>query len=379
MSALTKQRTRSLGEIISDSIARHEKQGRVVQSMTSRERVLTAAERRLADRTPADYKAEPAVNEYMMEFLKVATYEELLQRLEIDIRRLEPSYIGQPYQTFEDGVFEDYWGIRSKRLAAGRGVYDMHVHTPLWDAQTVEDLEKHAWPTPDIFDYSVMREQCARYRDYAVMYEGADLFTRPGILRNMENLLVDMIERPEMAHFLFRKFTDFYSEDIARALEAASGGFDIYCEWSDYGTQRALLMSVPMFREFVAPYLKRLIDLCHSAGVKFMAHSCGAIRPLIPDLVALGVDILDPIQVAAEGMEPAGLKRDFGDKLAFHGGICTQRTLPFGTTHDVRQAVLDRVETLGAGGGYIIASSHDISADTPEENIVAMYDVELRR
>jgi uroporphyrinogen decarboxylase len=358
---------------------RPEKQGPEVQTMTSRERVLTAADRRMADRTPADYKAEPTVNEYMMEFLKVATYEELLRRLEIDVRRLEPRYVGQPYQTFEDGVFEDYWGIRSKRLAAGRGVYDMHVHTPLWDAQTVEDLEKHAWPTPDIFDYSVMRGQCARYRDYAVMYEGADLFTRPGILRNMENMLVDMIERPEIAHFLFRKFTDFYSEDIARALEATSRGFDIYCEWSDYGTQRALLMSVPMFQEFVAPYLKRLVDLCHSAGVKFMAHSCGAIRPLIPDLIALGVDILDPIQVAAEGMDPAGLKRDFGDKLVFHGGICTQRTLPFGTPQEVQEAVLDRVATLGAGGGYIIASSHDISADTPPENIVAMYDVELRR
>jgi uroporphyrinogen decarboxylase len=195
----------------------------------------------------------------------------------------------------------------------------------------------------------------------------------------MENVMLDMIERPEMAHFLFRKFTDFYSEDIARALEATSGGFDIYCEWSDYGTQRALLMSVPMFQEFVAPYLKRLVDLCHSAGVKFMAHSCGAIRPLIPDLIALGVDVLDPIQVAAEGMEPAGLKRDFGGKIAFHGGICTQRTLPFGTPQDVREAVLDRVATLGAGGGYIIASSHDISADTPPENIVAMYGPELRR
>ncbi|MFH1919775.1 MAG: uroporphyrinogen decarboxylase family protein [Planctomycetota bacterium] len=133
----------------------------------------------------------------------------------------------------------------------------------------------------------------------------ADLFTRPCILRNMENVMLDMIERPEMAHYLFDKFTAFYSEDITRALEATGGGFDIYCEWSDYGTQRALLISVPMFREFLAPYLKRMIDVCHSAGVKFMAHSCGAIRPLIPDLTGLAVDILDPIQVAAEGMEPA--------------------------------------------------------------------------
>jgi uroporphyrinogen decarboxylase len=346
--------------------------------MTSGERVLAAARRRLPDRTPADYKAEPEVNRYMMEHLGVDTYEALLRRLEVDVRRLEPRYVGPAHRRFDDGVFEDYWGIRSKRLKADHGSYDMHVETPLWSARSVADLEAHRWPSPDIFDYSVMREQCRRYEGFAVMYEGADLFTRPCILRNMENVMVDMIERPEMAHFLFDKFTTFYCEDIARALEATDRGFDVYCEWSDYGTQRALLISIPMFREFLAPYLKRMIDLCHSAGVTFMAHSCGAIGPLIPDLIALGVDILDPIQVAAEGMEPAVLKREFGDRLAFHGGICTQRTLPFGSPDDVRAAVVDRVATLGAGGGYILASSHDLGADTPPENIVAMYDPALR-
>jgi uroporphyrinogen decarboxylase len=346
--------------------------------MTSKERVLTAVARRLPDRTPADYKAEPAVNQYMMEHLQVPSYEHLLQRLEVDVRRLEPRYVGPPFKTFADGVFEDYWGSRSKHLKVEHGSYDMHVHTPLWDAQSVADLERHPWPSNDIFDYSVMRDQCVRGEGYAIMYEGADLFTRPCILRNMENVLLDMIERPEMAHYLFEQFTKFYCEDITRALEATNGGFDIYCEWSDYGTQRALLLSVPMFREFIAPYLKRLVDVVHSGGVKFMAHSCGAIRPLIPDLIALGADVLDPIQVAAQGMEPAGLKRDFGGKIAFHGGVCTQHTLPFGTPQEVTDAVLHRVATLGAGGGYILASSHDISADTPPENIVAMYRAELR-
>lgn len=346
--------------------------------MTPRERVLTAVGRERPDRTPADYKAEPEVNRAMMARLEVDSYEDLLRRLEIDIRRLEPRYVGPEYRQFEGGVFEDYWGIRSKHLKADHGSYDMHVETPLWSARSVADMEAHPWPTPDIFDYSVMREQCRRYEGHAVMYEGADLFTRPCILRNMENVMFDMVERPDMAHYLFDRFTTFYCEDITRALEATDGGFDVYCEWSDYGTQRALLMSIPMFREFLAPYLKRMIDHCHAAGLKFMAHSCGAIRPLIPDLIELGIDILDPIQVAAEGMDPAGLKRDFGGRLAFHGGVCTQRTLPFGTTDEVRAAVLDRVATLGRGGGYILASSHDLSADTPPDNVLAMYDPALR-
>jgi uroporphyrinogen decarboxylase len=346
--------------------------------MTPRERVLTAIDRQAPDRTPADYKAEPEVNRYMMEHLKLSSYEDLLRRLEVDVRRLEPRYVGPPPRQFDDGVFEDYWGIRSKHLKADHGSYDMHVHTPVWDAQSVEDLAKHNWPWPDIFDYSPMREQCARYEGYAVVYEGADLFTRPCILRNMENVMLDMIDRPEMVHYLIDKFTSFYCEDITRALEATNRGFDIYCEWSDFGTQRGLLISIPLFRQFLAPYLKRMIDLCRSAGVRFMLHSCGAIRPLIPDLIGLGVDMLDPIQVAAEGMVPAELKREFGSQLAFHGGVCTQRTLPFGTPEDVRAAVLDRIATLGAGGGYVLASSHDISADTPPANIVAMYDPALR-
>ena len=102
--------------------------------MTPRERVLTAVARRPADRTPADYKAEPEVNRYMMDHLKVDSYEDLLRRLEIDVRRLEPQYVGPPFRTFDDGVFEDYWGIRSKHLKADHGSYDMHVHTPVWIA-----------------------------------------------------------------------------------------------------------------------------------------------------------------------------------------------------------------------------------------------------
>jgi uroporphyrinogen decarboxylase len=133
-----------------------------------------------------------------------------------------------------------------------------------------------------------------------------------------------------------------------------------------------------MWREFAAPYLKRLADICHSAGVAFMLHSCGAVRELIPDFISIGVDVLDPIQTMAAGMEPAGLKRDFGDRIAFHGGLDTQSTLPFGSPQEVRAEVRNRVGTLGKGGGYIIAPSHNIQPDTPVENILAMYEPELR-
>lgn len=346
--------------------------------MTPRERILTAVAREVPDRIPADYKAEPEVNQAMMKRLGLSSYDELLNYLQVDVRRIEPLHVGPPDKVLGEDITEDYWGIRAKRVTASHGTYSMYIETDIWHAETIEDLEKHSWPTCDIFDYSVMKEQCEKYPEHAILFEGSDLFTRPCILRGMENMMLDMALRPELAHYIMEKFTSFYCEDLTRALEATNGGFQLYCEWSDFGTQESLLMSVPMWREFISPYLKRLIDICHSGGVKFMLHSCGAIRDLIPDFISLGVDILDPIQVMAKGMEPAGLKKDFGDKICFHGGLCTQSTLPFGTPEAVRDEVLDRVATLGVGGGYIIAPSHNIQPDTSCDNILAMYDSALR-
>jgi uroporphyrinogen decarboxylase len=346
--------------------------------VNSRERVLAAIGRRLPDRTPADYKAEPAVNERLMARLGTNDYETVLDFLSIDIRRIEPCYQGLPGKSLPRGITEDYWGIRSKTMQTSVASYDMFVETDLWAASSLAELERHPWPSPDLFDYTVMADQAARYPEQAILYEGSDLFTRPSILRGMENILVDMVERPEMAHFVIGKFTDFYCEDLTRALEATRGGFQLYCEWSDYGTQGGLLMSRPMWQEFAGPYLKRLADICHASGVAFMLHSCGAVRELIPDFISIGVDVLDPIQTMAAGMEPEGLKRDFGERIAFHGGLDTQSTLPFGSPPEVRAEVRHRVGTLGKGGGYIIAPSHNIQPDTPVENVLAMYEPELR-
>jgi uroporphyrinogen decarboxylase len=310
--------------------------------------------------------------------LRVDTYDCLLDRLEVDIRRIEPRYVGPPKRILPDGTAEDYWGIRSRVMQTAHGAYEMYTQTAVGSAKTLKDLERHSWPHPDIFDYSVMAQQRQAFPDHAILYEGSDLFTRPAILRGMENLMMDMVERPEMAHYILEKFTAFYCEDLTRALEATDGSFHLYCEWSDYGTQEDLLISVPMFREFAAPYLKRLIDVCHGGGVKFMLHSCGAIRKLIPDFLDLGVDILDPIQVSAKGMNPRELKQEFGDRLSFHGGLDVQTTLPFGTVDDVRWAVQDRIRTLGRGGGYILAPSHSIQPDTPLDNILALYELPLR-
>ncbi len=346
--------------------------------MNSRERVLAAIERRPPDRVPADYKADAQVNERLCARLRAKDVDALQDRLDTDIRRIEPRYVGPPFRKLAGGVTEDYWGIRSKEVRTAAGVDTMFVPTALHEARTLADFERHPWPWPDIFDYSALAEGCARYPERAVLFEGSDLFTRPCILRGMENLMLDMVERPDLAHFLLEKFTAFYCEELTRALEATRGGFQLYCEWSDYGGQQGLLLSIPMWREFAGPYLKRLVDICHAGGVKFMLHSCGSVWKLIPDFIAIGVDVLDPIQVRADGMDPARLKREFGDRIAFHGGIDIQKTLPFGTPDEVRAEVAERVRTVARGGGYVIAPTHEIQNDAPTDNILAMYEPALR-
>jgi uroporphyrinogen decarboxylase len=133
-----------------------------------------------------------------------------------------------------------------------------------------------------------------------------------------------------------------------------------------------------MLEEFVYPHLQRHFSLAHEYGIKVMFHSCGAVREIIPDLINLGVDILNPLQANAKGMAPDELKKEFGGKLCFHGSLDTQRTLPFGTEEEVRREVRDRVETLSPGGGFILSPAHNFQKNTPLANIIAMYDEAVR-
>ena len=195
----------------------------------------------------------------------------------------------------------------------------------------------------------------------------------PALVRGWEGMFLDMATRPEWAHFLSRKFTDFYKEDYTRAADATHGRIDLYLLISDLGSQHGPLISVPMFREFVAPYLREMIDCIHGLGGKVLFHSCGLIRPLIPDLIELGIDVLDPIQPVGPEMSPEQLKAEFGDRLSFHGGIDMQRLLPHGTVDDVRTEVRRYCDVLGRDGGYILGPAHLFQPDVPPENILATY------
>jgi len=351
--------------------------------MTSRERVLAAIDHQEPDRVPVDFWAEPDVKQNLCGHLGLDDEEQLLQQFSVDIRCIYPKYIGPELKTFDDGSFEDFWGVIREPVRHSTGVHYEVSYSPLADAKTIDDVARCRWPQADWFDYSSLAEECERYRDYAVVVgkmgrESQTLFIQTWYSRGLDRILWDMADAPNLAKAIVAKIMEFRILHVERILGAVAGKADILQFADDYGTQNGLMMSPDMWQEFFMPGLAHLVDLAHQSGLRAFLHSCGGIRELIPHLSHLGIDILNPIQVGARDMIPRELKREFGRDLCFHGSVDTQRTLPYGTSSDVTQEVQNRIEELGEGGGFILAPTHTIEPDVPLDNIVAMYEAAER-
>jgi uroporphyrinogen decarboxylase len=355
--------------------------------MDARERVLRALAHREPDRVPVDCWLTTAVAKRLQMHYGLATHEELLRRLDVDFRYIDgPRYIGPAPQVRPDGQVEDHWGVPRVRVTTGSGdqasSYEEVVHFPLRNAKTVEEIHAYPkWPNPDWFDYDCVRDQVAEARrtGKVVVFMGDRLNRcaqlKPAMyLRGIDQILVDLALEPEIAAAIIQHVADFYLEYARRTFEAAGDGLDIFFTGDDFGTQKGMFMRPQMWRDFLRPGFKAFVDLAHSRGYKAAHHSCGSIHAIIPDLIDCGLDILNPVQPDVTGMDRRELKRLFGDRLGFHGSISIQKTLPFGTPDDVRAEVRERRETLAPGGGFIFCTAHNIQADTPIENIEALFD-----
>lgn len=345
--------------------------------MTSKERVRKAISHVQPDRAPANFECVGFVAENLLKHYNFSDMEQLHQKFEIDIRSVSPTYIGPVLNTYiEDGakVSESYWGWKSKQHWTGKGYNGITCYYPLDSLETVEQLEKYNWPSPDWFDYESVKYQCDKHKDKAIITGHEGPFQIATFLRSMENLFADMACEPEFAHKIYDKMVEFELEYYERLLIAADGQIDIIRPHDDYGTQISLLFSIDMWRDYFKENTKKLVNLCHKYGAFYQQHSCGAVRGIIPELIDCGVDVLEPLQ-KVNGLEPEGLKKDFGDKIAFHGGIDTQSVLPFGTVDDVKKETRRYIDTLGTNGGYILMASQSFEGDVPLENIEAVYTV----
>jgi len=355
--------------------------------MSPWQRVETALAHREPDRVPFDFWAVPEVWTKLRAALDAgddasSSDEEIQRLLGIDCRMVTTRYVGAKARELPDGTTIDAWGTHRRRVANEFGAYDEYASHPLAGAETVADVLNWDWASPDDWDVSGVQAQCEQWQEpvrYHLRYEVGGIFEWSWALRGFERFLLDLAaggESSEIACAIMDRYTDIYIENTRRVIDAAGGLLDMVYTYDDVGIQNGLLLSPRMWRKYILPRHQRLNAAIRTARypVKILYHSCGAVFPLIgPFVDEMGIDALNPLQPRAAGMDARRIKAEFGDRLAFHGAIDIQHTLPHGTPEEVQAEVRERCQVLGRGGGYICTSAHYLQADTPLANIVAMY------
>ncbi|MCX6926373.1 MAG: uroporphyrinogen-III decarboxylase-like protein [Verrucomicrobia bacterium] len=349
--------------------------------MTSRERILAAINHQPVDRVPTDIWATQEVWDRLIAMF--GPHEEIHEALHIDgIVDVRPAYIGPPLPPsppdagLDFKVFYGIWGAELQWMEHGTGRYLEQVNYPFAEVKTIDDLKGCHWPSADWFDYAGLRAMAEKHHSTRVVQCGymAPIYLH-NLLRGMEQSCVDPLSEPELTHELLRRVCDFEYEYHRRMFQACEGLIDVAQVTDDLGNQAGPMYSLKLYREFYKPHHKRFIGLCREFGINVFHHDDGSMRAFLPDLLEIGIDILNPVQWNCPGMELGALKRDFGQKLCFHGGIENQRILPFGTPAEVRAEVRHCIDALASDHtGYILAPCHNLQSSTPIENIIAMYD-----
>jgi len=340
-------------------------------AMSPRERWLAVLRREKPDRVPMDYWGTDETTEMLKRHLGCPRLRDLVEKLHIDlVVRAEPRYVGPSLSSGTDA-----FGRVFRYVETAGGVYEECVFHPLADFDSPGEIEKnYTWPSPDWWSVDGLAEKIEEWAEYPIRGGGSEPFLIYKDLRGPEQAFIDLIENPDMVHFCLDRLFGLALEKSRRVYEALPGKILLSYVAEDMGGQEDLMMSVKHIREFLLPGMKRVIDQAREAGAFIFHHNDGNCRRILPDMIELGIDILNPVQWRCPGMDREGLKRDFGSRLIFHGGVDNQSTLPFGTVEDVRREVRDNLRILGEGGGYILAPCHNIQAMTPAENIVAMYE-----
>ncbi|MCD6323348.1 MAG: hypothetical protein J7L77_10040 [Clostridiales bacterium] len=241
---------------------------------------------------------------------------------------------------------------------------------------TVEEIENYDWPNLDWWNYSAIPGIIKREKqkdDTCIMYLAGGAFESPWYMRGMEQFLIDIYAKPEIAEAISRKVAQFYYQRALRVLEAADGQIDVVGSGGDIGGQNNLLLSPEKWRKHIKPHSAKLITPFKEMGLKTFYHSDGAISPVINDFIEMGLDVLDPIQVGAKGMTPEELYPAFGDRLSFHGAIDEVELLPHASPQEVYDETQRVMSILGKNNGFIVSPTHQVQGDTTPENVLAIY------
>ena len=372
-----------------------------MQSLRHRERVLTSLNHEQPDRVPLDFGGIGPTDIVVPAYENLKKYvglkfeekaagkfqrtvipdEQILQKFDIDTRTIRlGEFKSRTRRSIDDETFVDVWGTTWKR-AEGNFIINVDGAFQKSDPR-IEILENFSWPDPnDPGLYEGLREKAEALRkntDFAIVLSlmyGNGILKQCTNMRGFAELLMDFSDNPEFACRLMDFMTDISIRIAERALDAVGENVDVLYYADDLGHQQSTLISPQMYRKLIKPRHKRFFDAVKARNeAKILLHSDGAISPLIEDLIEIGVDALNPVQVSACAMDPVRLKKEFGDRLAFWGAIDTREVLPFRSPEEVRKEVRRMIGLMGKGGGYVLASVQTIQAEVPPENIVAMFE-----
>jgi uroporphyrinogen decarboxylase len=305
--------------------------------------------------------------------------ETVLERFDIDTRPLLLGGFSQgDYQPIDEKTLKDVWGTIWKKAPDGHFI---NAEGPFQkDEANMASLESHPWPDPDdagLYEGLGDRaEQLRKSTDYALIL---NLPVGPvhqcQFMRGFAEFFNDLVVSQGYIGRMLEITSDIWVRLAENALDAVGPNVDVIAWGDDIAMQQSLLMSPDTYRKLIKPHHRKMNQaLKNRSEAKIQYHSCGSVVLLMEDLIEIGVDAFNPVQVSAKDMDPAILKEQFGDRLSFWGGIDTHRVLPFETPEGVRKEVRRITELMGKGGGYILASVHNIQAEVPPENIVAMFD-----
>jgi len=377
---------------------------------THRDRILAALNHEEPDRVPIDFGGAEfttitlAGYERLKKHLGITTptdamsiihsvahpAEEILERFGVDTRNVQPGpYEGGSDHWIDDNSYVDIFGVLWKRTEKDVDQHFLHKDGPFYEGKlTVEAVDAHDWPdgrNPGLAKGVKERvDEIKAKGDHAIcLYLPGGVIHRGYAMRGFEAYLKDLYKRPEALQRLMDKLCDFWC-DTAETVIAAAGqeNVDIIYFGEDLGTQDGCMFDPEaIYSRYLKPRHRRMVETVKgltNGRAKVCFHCCGSAYHFIPHLIEIGVDALNPVQVTAKDMQPERLKAEFGDKLTFWGGINTQRILPFGTPEEVAAETRRIIDVLGKGGGYILNSVHNIQAEVPPENIVAMFETGVK-
>ncbi len=357
----------------------------------SKQRILNAVAHRTTDKVPLMYRALPPVNDRLTDYFLLdrditISWKDLILSLHADgfsggaslnkFTKYNPQYIGShPVQNDSNMLYS--WGIYPLRSSQNE-LITYQINREFEKCATISELRSFTWPTLEEFDFETFNTDTHLRTDY-ILGTGCvnSIFMISAYLRSFEKLFVELLTQKKLAHYYIDRIGSFALEMTEKILSRIGHDVDSYSMWDDLATQRGLMISHELFTEYYLPWYERIIAVTKKYDLISFFHICGNANDIIPDLIKIGVNVLDPVQVSAHNMDLRYLKREYGKDICFHGGIDVQTMLPMMKPTEITNYVREINDLFAGDGGLILGPSHEITSDTPLDNILAVYRSEL--